>query len=53
VNFDSGFQEVGISATVFALIFPTVVLGSKWWWARKEALPLSSTAVYVKETSSS
>ena len=43
VNFASEFDQVGIVATVFAALFPVVVVGSKWWWARKEASRNSAT----------
>jgi hypothetical protein len=51
VNFASGYKQVGATATVFAVTYPVVVLGSKFWWARKEALSHSSAAVCAKETS--
>ena len=40
-NFVSGYNQVGSTATVFAAMFPIVVLGSKWWWGRREALTKS------------
>ena len=49
-NFVSGYKQVGTTATVFAVVFPFVVLGSKglwWWWARKEALLLHSSAAVL------
>ena len=49
-NFVSGYKQVGTTATVFAVIFPIVVLGSKWWWVRKEALALSQSSAAVLPT---
>ena len=38
VNFASEYDQVGVVATVFIVIFVVVVLISKWYWARKDAL---------------
>ena len=43
VNFSSEYDEVGVFATVFTVLFAVVVLISKWYWARKDAL-LSHTS---------
>ena len=35
VNFAFEYGQVGVTASVFTVLFAFVVLGSKWWWARK------------------
>jgi hypothetical protein len=45
VNFAFEYGDVGVTASFFTVLFACVILGSKWWWARKEALSRTAAAL--------
>ena len=45
VNFASGYRQVGVTASVFTVLFAGVVFGSKWWWGRKDSLARTAAAL--------
>ena len=43
VNFAFEYSQVGVTASVFTVLFAFVVIGSKLWWARKETTSHTET----------
>ena len=45
VNFAFDYSQVGVTASVFTVLFALVVIGSKLWWARKDAMSHTAAAL--------
>jgi len=44
VNFASKYDQVGVVATLFTVLFAVVILWAKWYWARKDTTSHASVA---------
>lgn len=54
VNFASGFRQVGITATVFAVFFVAATLGARgwwWWWSQRAEAGAEATNIALARES--